>query len=168
MSAPKAPGRASTRAIDAWANRNRLMGSTGIFARQLVLVFEAAQLSGVWRRPRVLAVVATGTNASYQYRLQYELVLLAWIFGSFSSNAMTRKSCYQWWNITYLTRCFCKFKFWIILHTTDQSGIRSLTIFGRWDCSNYRDSLSKPLSTEIEPTFHEKAPQSFATTIKLW
>jgi len=95
MSAPKAPGCASTRAIAAWANRNRLMGSTGIFAGQLVLVFDAAQLSGACRRPRVLAVVATGTNASYQYRLQYELVLLAWIFGSLSSNAMTRKSCYQ-------------------------------------------------------------------------
>jgi len=86
MSAPKVPGRASTRAVDAWANRNRLMGSTGIFASQLVLVFEAAQLSGVWRRPRVLAVVATVTNASYQYRLQHELVLLVWIFGSFSSS----------------------------------------------------------------------------------
>ena len=68
---------------------------TGVFDIQLVPVFDAAQFSSAWHRPRVLAVVATGTNASYQYRLQYELVLLAWIFGSFSSNAMTRKSCYQ-------------------------------------------------------------------------
>jgi hypothetical protein len=38
------------------------MVSTGIFDIQLVLVSDAAQLSGSWRRPRVPAVVATGTN----------------------------------------------------------------------------------------------------------
>jgi hypothetical protein len=49
-------------AIHAWANRNRLMVLTSIFDIQLVPVFDAAQLSGAWRRPRVPAVVLTDTN----------------------------------------------------------------------------------------------------------
>ena len=50
-------------AINAWANRNRLMVLTGVFDIQLVPVSEAAQFSDAWRRPRVPVVVATGTNA---------------------------------------------------------------------------------------------------------
>ena len=50
-------------AIDAWANPNRLMVLMGVFDIQLVPVSDAARLSGVWRRPRVPAIVATGTNA---------------------------------------------------------------------------------------------------------
>ena len=59
---------------------------TGTFDIQLVLVSDAAQLFGAWRRPKVPVVVTTGTNVSYQYRLQHELVLLAWTFGVFSSS----------------------------------------------------------------------------------
>ena len=50
-------------AINAWANWNQLIVLTGVFDIQLVPVSDAAQLSGAWRRPRVPAVVATGTNA---------------------------------------------------------------------------------------------------------
>ena len=50
-------------AINAWANRNWLMILTDVFDIQLVPVSDAAQLSGSWRKPRVPAVVATGTNA---------------------------------------------------------------------------------------------------------
>ena len=49
-------------AINAWANRNRFMVLTGVFDIQLVPVSDAAQFSGAWHRPRVPAVVATGTN----------------------------------------------------------------------------------------------------------
>ena len=49
-------------AINAWANWNRLMVLTGVFDIQLVPVSDAAQLSGAWRRPKVPAVVTTGTN----------------------------------------------------------------------------------------------------------
>jgi hypothetical protein len=35
---------------------------TGTFDIQLVLVSDAAQLSGAWRRPKVPAVVTTGTK----------------------------------------------------------------------------------------------------------
>ena len=55
-------------AFDAWANRYRLMGSTGAFASELAPVCAAASHVGARRRPRVLVVVATGTDASYQYR----------------------------------------------------------------------------------------------------
>ena len=50
-------------AINAWANRNRLMVLTGVFDIQLVPVSDAAQLSGAWRRPKVPTVVAMSTNA---------------------------------------------------------------------------------------------------------
>jgi len=35
---------------------------TGTFDIQLVLVSDAAQLSGAWRRPKVPAIATTGTN----------------------------------------------------------------------------------------------------------
>ena len=59
ISAPKALGHA----INAWANRNRLIILTDVFDIQLVPVSDVAQFSGAWRRPRVPAVVSTGTNA---------------------------------------------------------------------------------------------------------
>jgi len=46
------------------------MGSTGAFASELASVCAAAPLAGAWRKPRVPAIVATGTDASYQYWLQ--------------------------------------------------------------------------------------------------
>ena len=49
--------------INAWANRNQLMFLAGVFDIQLVPVSDAVQFFGAWRRPRVPAVVATGTNA---------------------------------------------------------------------------------------------------------
>jgi len=50
---------------------------TGVFDIQLVPVFDITQTFCAWRRPRVPAVVATGADTSYQYRLQHEVVLLA-------------------------------------------------------------------------------------------
>ena len=73
-------------AIDAWSIWYRLMESTGAFVCALAPVCDVARLASARCSPRVPAIVATGTDALYQYRLVQWLVLLAWIFGSFSSS----------------------------------------------------------------------------------
>jgi len=73
-------------AIDAWYIWYQLMVSTGAFVCALAPVCAVARLASARRKPKVPAPVATSANALYQYRLQHEMVLLAWIFGSFSSS----------------------------------------------------------------------------------
>ena len=73
-------------AIDAWPIWYRLMELTGAFVCALAPVCAMARLASARRKPKVPALVASGANALYQYRLQHEVVLLAWTFGSFSSS----------------------------------------------------------------------------------
>ena len=60
------------------------MVSTGAFVCALAPVCAMARLASARRKPKVPALVATGANALYQYRLQHEVVFLAWTFSSFS------------------------------------------------------------------------------------
>ena len=62
------------------------MVSTDAFVCTMTPVCAVARLASARRKPKVPALVATGANALYQYRLQHEVVLLAWTFGSFSSS----------------------------------------------------------------------------------
>ena len=63
------------------------MESTGAFVCTLAPVCAVVRLASAQRRPRVPAIVATGTDALYQYQLVQWPVLLVWMFVSFSSSA---------------------------------------------------------------------------------
>ena len=52
-------------AIDAWPIWYRLMALTGAFVSALASVCAVARLASARCRPKVPAIVATGTNASY-------------------------------------------------------------------------------------------------------
>ena len=51
------------------------MVSTGAFVCALAPVCAVACLASSQRKPKVPALVATGANALYQYRLQHDVVL---------------------------------------------------------------------------------------------
>ena len=51
------------------------MVSTDVFVCALAPVCVVARLASARRKPKVPALVATGANALYQYRLQHEVVL---------------------------------------------------------------------------------------------
>ena len=52
-------------AIDAWPIWYRLMALTGAFVSVLASVCAVARLASAQRRPKVPAIVATGTDASH-------------------------------------------------------------------------------------------------------
>ena len=66
------------------------------FVSALTPICVVVRLANARRRPRVPAIVATGTDALYQYWLVQWLVLLAWIFGSFSSSVVLMVVLFSW------------------------------------------------------------------------
>ena len=62
------------------------MKLTGAFVCALAPVCAVLRLASARRRPKVPAIVATGTDTSHYYRFMQQVVLLVWIFGMFSSS----------------------------------------------------------------------------------
>jgi len=65
------------------------MALPGAFVSALAPVCAVARLANARRRPIVPASVAAGADALHYYRFKQQVVLLAWIFGFFSSSAST-------------------------------------------------------------------------------
>ena len=67
-------------AIDAWSIWYQLMESTGAFVCALAPVCAVVRLASAQRRPRVPAIVATGTDALYQYQASVPVGVVAGTF----------------------------------------------------------------------------------------